>query len=64
MRVRSCPLLTFVSPHSNVFIAQVLVDNTLMSPVLVYQVQTAVGGFGQNDRLLQLCEGAQCRQDL
>src|SRR5579883_2698070 len=50
--------------QAGVFLAQVLVDYAFVGAVLVDQVETAIGRFGQNYRLLQLGQGTQHTQNL
>ena len=44
--------------YSGVGAAQVFIDNALVRPVLVDEVEATVGGLGQDDRLLQLRQWA------
>ena len=61
-QVRVGPFIFRINPYTDVFAAQVFVNDAFMCPVLIYEIQTAIGRLCEDDRLLKLRKRLQRRQ--
>src|SRR6266700_3714669 len=48
-QVRVGPFIFRINPYPDVFAAQVFVNDAFMCPVLIYEIQAAIGRLGEED---------------